>query len=59
MEGMKQKVVPQKNAYETIKYLCSNEQKVDEILNILKENEVTPIITKDVISDISKSSFCI
>ena len=44
---------------ETIKYLCSNEQKVDEILNILKENEVTPIITKDVISDISKSSFCI
>ena len=44
---------------ETIKYLCRNEQKVDEILNILKENEVTPIITKDVISDISKSSFCI
>lgn len=44
---------------ETIKYLCNNEQKIDEILNILKENEVTPIITKDVISDISKSSFCI
>lgn len=44
---------------ETIKYLCSNEQKVDEILNILKENEVTPITTKDVISDISKSSIYI
>ncbi len=42
---------------ETIKYLSNNEQKVDEILNTLKQNEVTPIATKDVISDISKSTF--
>ena len=42
---------------ETIKYLSNNEQKVDEILNTLKQNEVTPIATKDVISDISKSVF--
>lgn len=42
---------------ETIKYLSNNEQKVDEILGILKDNEVTPIATKDVISDISKSAF--
>ena len=41
---------------ETIKYLSNNEQKVDEILNILKQNEVTPITVKDVISDISKST---
>ena len=41
---------------ETIKYLSSNEQKVDEILNILKINEVTPICVQDVISDISKCS---
>lgn len=44
---------------ETIKYLSSNEQKIEEILNTLKENEVTPIATRDVISDISKSSFSI
>lgn len=44
---------------ETIKYLCSSEQKIDEILNILKNNEVTPIAIKDVISDISKSSLSI
>ena len=42
---------------ETIKYLSNNEQEVDEILNILKQNEVTPITTKDVISDISKNTF--
>ena len=42
---------------ETIKYLSNNEQKVDEILNTLKQNEVTPIATKDVVSDLSKSSF--
>ena len=42
---------------ETIKYLSNNEQKVDEILNTLKQNEVTPITTKDVISDISKNTF--
>lgn len=42
---------------ETIKYLSNNEQKIDEILNTLKQNEVTPITTKDVISDISKSIF--
>lgn len=39
----------------TIKYLSSNEEKVDKILNILKINEVTPICVQDVISDISKS----
>ena len=44
---------------ETIKYLSSNEQKIEEILNILKENEVTPITTKDVISDISRSTFSV
>ena len=42
---------------ETIKYLSNNEQKVDEILGVLKDNEVTPICVKDVISDISKNTF--
>ena len=42
---------------ETIKYLSNDEQKVDEILSTLKQNEVTPIATKDVVSDISKSTF--
>lgn len=41
----------------TIKYLSSNEKKVDEILTILKENEVTPIAVHDIICDFSKSSF--
>ncbi len=44
---------------ETIRYLSSNEQKVEEILNTLKNNEVTPIAIKDVISDISKNSISI
>ena len=46
-----------KTENETIKHSSNSEQKVDEILNTLKQNEVTPIATKDVISDISKSSF--
>ncbi len=36
-----------------IKYLSNNEQKIDEILKILKENEVTPIAVQDVICDFS------
>ena len=38
----------------TIKHLSNNEQKVEEILKILKENEVTPISVQDVICDFSK-----
>ena len=43
----------------TIKYLSSNEQKINDILTILKENEVTPICVQDVICDFSKSSLFI
>lgn len=39
---------------ETIKYLSNDEQRVDEILESLKCNEVTPIILKDVIIDFSR-----
>lgn len=37
-----------------IKYLSNDEQKVNEILEILKCNEVTPISLNDVIVDFSK-----
>ena len=40
----------------TIKYLSSNEQKINDILEILKYNEVTPIAVQDVICDFSKST---
>ena len=40
----------------TIKYLSNDEQKIDNILMILKENEVTPISLQDIICDFSKSS---
>lgn len=43
----------------TIKYLSSNEQKINDILAILKENEVTPICVQDVICDFSKTSLFI
>ena len=38
----------------TLKYLSSNEQKVNEILKVLEKNEVTPIGLEDVICDFSK-----
>lgn len=37
-----------------IKYLSNDEQKINEILNALKQNEVTPIALEDVIVDFSK-----
>lgn len=40
----------------TIKYLTNNEQKAEDILKILKDNEVTPIAVQDVICDMSKSA---
>ena len=36
-----------------INYLSNDEKKVDEILKIFKENEVTPISVADIISDLS------
>ncbi len=38
----------------TLRYLSNSEQKVEKILNILKENEVTPIAVQDVICDFLK-----
>ena len=40
-----------------ITYLSNDEQKVDEILRLFKENEVTPISVEDVLSDLSKTLF--
>ena len=38
----------------TIRYLSNNEQRVEDILNIFKKNEVTPISVEDIICDYSK-----
>lgn len=38
----------------TIKYLSNDEKRIEEILKIFKENEVTPITVTDIISDLSK-----
>lgn len=42
--------------HKKIQYLSNDEKKIEEILNLLKENEVTPIVLEDVISDFSKKS---
>ncbi len=39
---------------EKIQYLSNDEKKVEEILNLLKENEVTPIGVSDVLNDVSQ-----
>lgn len=36
-----------------IKYLSNDEQKVNNVLNILKRNKVTPVCIKDIILDLS------
>ena len=37
-----------------IQYISNDEKKIEEILNLLKENEVTPVIVEDVLNDFSK-----
>ena len=37
-----------------IQYVSNDEKKIEEILNILKENEVTPVAVDDILSDFSK-----
>lgn len=39
-----------------IQYLSNDEMKIEQILNTLKENEVTPITVEDVLSDFSKKT---
>lgn len=44
---------------EVMKYISNDEQKINEILTILKDNEVTPVSMQDVIYDFSKQMlFC-
>lgn len=38
----------------TVEYLTNNEHKINDILTILKENEVTPICIQDIICDLAK-----
>ena len=37
-----------------IQYVSNDEKKIEEILNLLKENEVTPVAVEDILSDFSK-----
>ena len=38
----------------SIKYISNDEQKINEILDVLKQNKVTPISLEDIIIDFSK-----
>ena len=40
-----------------IKYLTNDEAKIEKLLNLFKENEVTPIGVDDVICDLYKTTF--
>ena len=40
-----------------IQYLSNDERKINDILTILKENEVTPVCVSDVVCDFSKQVF--
>ena len=42
-----------------IKYISNDEKKIEEFLNVLKENEVTPIALEDILSDFSKKTILI
>lgn len=43
-----------KKENKVIQYLSNDEQKINEILTVFKENEVTPISVEDILYDFSK-----
>ena len=43
----------------TIRYLSNNEQRVEDILNVFKKNEVTPVSVDDIIGDFSNELYLI
>lgn len=40
-----------------IRYLSNDEKRINEVLTIFKEHEVTPIAAEDVLSDLSQKRF--
>ena len=40
---------------EKVEHISNNENEIDEILNILTKNEVTPVVLEDVLNDILNS----
>ena len=40
-----------------IKYLSDDEGKINNLLKLFKDNEVTPIAVEEIISDLSKKFF--
>lgn len=39
-----------------ITYISNDEKEIEEILNLLKENEVTPVIVEDVLNDFQRKN---
>lgn len=56
---VKTEYLPENTKVETknIKYLTNDEKEIEEVLEIFKRNQVTPIVVEDVISDLYKKVF--
>ncbi len=39
-----------------IQYVTNDEKRIEQILNLLKKNEVTPIAVEDILNDFSKNN---
>lgn len=59
IEIVKTEYIPNNTTIENkeIKYLSNDEDKINKILNLFKENEVTPIGVEDILLDLSKKLF--
>ena len=59
IEVVKTEYIPNDTRIENkeITYLSDDEQKVEKVLKLFKENEVTPIGVEDVLADLSKELF--
>ena len=59
IEIVKTEYIPNNTTIENkeIKYLSNDEEKINKILNLFKENEVTPIGVEDILLDLSKKLF--
>ena len=59
IQVIKTEYIPEKTKTEEkdIPYLTNDEEKVEKVLQILKNNEVTPICVEEIISDIRNQMF--
>ncbi len=57
---VKTEYIPDNTTIETkdVKNICEDEKKIEDLLSIFKEMEVTPVAVEEIIQDLGREYFC-